>query len=160
MFMREEWFCSGPRGRVGPLTFEQLKEVLARNPHSADVYIWNESLPDWVRAGDVGGLDHIQASEHVVRRQTADLRPIDFGSYGPEEDAFTEPKKLFSVFGVFIGSVLLILGCGVFYLGMIGEFTLVIEALDLNGGELDASLGAVFFMAGLIVIGVTRYRAT
>jgi hypothetical protein len=164
MFMREEWFCSGPGGRVGPLSLEQLKEVLARNPHSADVYIWHESLPDWIRAGDFGGLDHIPGSQHpfedLGQRQRADVRRFDFGNYGPKEDTWEEPKKRFSIFGVFVGVALMILGCVVFYLGVIGKFTLVAEALDLNGTELDGSAGAVFFVAGLVVIGVTRYRVT
>jgi hypothetical protein len=162
MFMREEWFCSGPGGRVGPLSLEQLKEVLARNPHSADVYIWHESLPDWIRAGDFGGLDHIPGSqqpfEDLGQRQSAEVRRFDFGNYAPKEDTSEEPKKRFSIFGVFVGVTLMILGCVVFYLGTIGQFALVTEALDLNGTELDGSAGAVFFVAGLVVIAVTRYR--
>jgi hypothetical protein len=32
------------------------------------------------------------------------------------------------------------------------------EALALPGEEIDASVGGVFFVAGLVVIWVTRYR--
>jgi len=60
--MRDEWFCSGPEGRYGPLTLGELKDALARHPHANDIYIWHESFPDWVRAGDIGEFDALQAA--------------------------------------------------------------------------------------------------
>jgi hypothetical protein len=156
--MREEWFCSGPGGKVGPLTLAELKKVLARDPHSAHLYIWHESLPDWVRAADFDGLDQIDASEHGGRRRRASASDLDFGNYGPEEQRPAASKRRFSVIGGLAGVLLMILGCAVIYLGIAGKFTLVMEALALPGEEIDASVGGVFFVAGLVVIWVTRYR--
>jgi hypothetical protein len=65
--MRNEWFCSGPEGRTGPLTLHQLKRALARHPHAADVYIWHESFPEWIRAGDIGDLSQLDAPAPFVQ---------------------------------------------------------------------------------------------
>jgi hypothetical protein len=82
--MRDEWFCSGPEGRYGPLTLGELKDALARHPHASDIYIWHESFPDWVRAGDLGELDLLQAAEPARQQWAPDVRanngsrPMDF----------------------------------------------------------------------------------
>jgi hypothetical protein len=75
--MRNEWFCSGPEGRTGPLTLDQLKRALARHPQAADVYIWHESFPEWVRAGDIGDLNQLDAPAPLGQRYT----PAPFAQY-------------------------------------------------------------------------------
>jgi uncharacterized protein YjeT (DUF2065 family) len=65
----------------------------------------------------------------------------------------------FSVFGVLVGLAFMALGVVVFYLGEIGEFTLVTEIFDFNSPEIDAVVGVVLFIIGIVVIWTTRYKA-
>jgi NADH:ubiquinone oxidoreductase subunit 2 (subunit N) len=65
--------------------------------------------------------------------------------------------RRFSVFGV-LGLALMALGAAVFYLGEIGEFTLVTEIFDFNSPEIDAAVGVVLFIIGIVVIWATRYK--
>jgi GYF domain 2 len=157
--MRDEWFCSGPKGRIGPLTFKQLKQALAKNPHANDIFVWHESLPDWVRAGDLDGLDQIHHPDQFRGRSRPAARPMNISNYGPEEAPVVSAKRRFSIPGVSIGLLLIILGCVVFYFGMIGEFTFVSDILETNKDELNALSGGVLFVLGIIFIWGTRYRA-
>jgi len=54
--MRDNWYYSVPEGQVGPITLEELKHTLPTLPNAQDVYIWHESLPDWIRAGDLADI--------------------------------------------------------------------------------------------------------
>jgi len=64
-----------------------------------------------------------------------------------------------SVIGVLLGLAFIALGAVVFYLGEIGEFTLVTEIFDFNSPEIDATVGVVLFIIGIVVIWATRYKA-
>lgn len=150
--MRDEWFCSGPQGKAGPLTFQQLKRALKGNPYANHIFIWHETLPDWVRVQDFRGLGQIDVSARP------NAGKMDISNYGPqaqEERALS--VRRFSTLGILVGLLLMILGCVVFYFGMVGEFTLVTELLDINSPEIDAAAGVVFFIAGIIVIWATRH---
>jgi hypothetical protein len=54
--MRDSWYYSVPEGQVGPITLEELKHTLPTLPNAQDVYIWHDSLPDWIRAGDLADI--------------------------------------------------------------------------------------------------------
>src|SRR5215467_7664620 len=54
--MRDSWYYSVPEGQVGPITLEELKHTLPTLPNAQDVHIWHESLPDWIRAGDLADI--------------------------------------------------------------------------------------------------------
>jgi hypothetical protein len=54
--MRDSWYYSVPEGQVGPITLEELKHTLPTLPNPQDVYIWHDSLPDWIRAGDLADI--------------------------------------------------------------------------------------------------------
>jgi hypothetical protein len=164
--MRDEWYCSGPEGRTGPLTLDQLRGALARHPHAADVFIWNESFPDWVRVGDLGNLDQFDSPPPIPRRwnqEAYEMNPRDYRDerdrdYRAEHDYEAPVTRRFSVLGVIVGMLLIGLGCVVGYLGLTGDFSLISELLDINGEEINASAGAIFAVMGLVIIWATRYK--
>jgi hypothetical protein len=158
--MRDEWFCSGPQGKAGPLTFQQLKRALKGNPYANHIFIWHETLPDWVRVRDYRGLGQIDGSDRPRQQARSNAGKTNI-IYGPEaQEGRGLSVRRFSILGILVGLLLMILGCVVFYFGMVGEFTLVTELVDINSPEIDASVGVVFFIAGIIVIWATRHSAT
>jgi hypothetical protein len=54
--MRDSWYYAVPEGQIGPITLQELKETLPNLPNAKDVYIWHDSLPDWIRAGDLAEI--------------------------------------------------------------------------------------------------------
>jgi hypothetical protein len=54
--MRDRWYYAVPEGQIGPITLQELKETLPNLPNAKDVYIWHDSLPDWIRAGDLSEI--------------------------------------------------------------------------------------------------------
>jgi hypothetical protein len=54
--MRDRWYYAVPEGQVGPISLQELKETLPNLPNAKDVYIWHDSLPDWIRAGDLSEI--------------------------------------------------------------------------------------------------------
>jgi hypothetical protein len=159
--MRDEWFCSGPQGKVGPLTFEQLKRSLKGNAHANHIFIWHETLPDWVRVCDFRGLGQLDRPDRLRRGASSNASAMDISRYGPlAENGRGLPMRRFSILGLSIGLLLMILGCVVFYMGLSGEFTLASELLDINGVAVDASVGVILLIAGIIVIWATRRRVS
>ena len=159
--MRDEWFCSGPEGRTGPLTLDQLRDALARHPQAADVFIWNESFPDWVRVGDLGNLDQFDSPPPIPRRwnpESHDTYEMNTRDYHMEHDYDAPVTRRFSVLGVIVGMLLIALGAVVAYLGLTGDFNLISELLDINGEEINASAGVIFAVMGIVIIWATRYK--
>jgi hypothetical protein len=159
--MRDEWFCSGPQGKAGPLTFEQLKRSLKGNPYANHIFIWHETLPDWVRASDFRGLGLIDRPDRLRRGASLNAGAIDASRFGPLiENAGGLRMGRFSILGLSFGLLLMIFGCVVVYMGLSGEFTLASELLDINSVEVDASVGVILLIAGIIVILATRRRVS
>ena len=153
--MRDEWFCSGPEGKLGPLTFEQLKRSLKGNPYANHIFIWHETLPDWVRVCDFRGLSQPDRSDRFQRSAGA----MDISRYGPlAEKGRGLRRRRFSILGPSVGLLLMILGCVVFYMGLSGEFTLASDLLDVDSVVIDASVGVVLLVAGIFVIWAMRRR--
>lgn len=153
--MRDEWFCSGPQGRVGPLTFEQLKQSLRGNLYANHIFIWHETLPDWVRVCDFRGLGQPDHGDGLGVRPNASA--MDVSRYRPlAEKGRGLRRRRFSVLGLSVGLLIILLGCAVFYLRVSGEFRLASELFDVNSVEIDASIGVVLLIAGIIVIWATR----
>ena len=51
--MREDWFYSGPEGRVGPISLQELQETIANHPNGENLFVWRDGFVDWVRVGDI-----------------------------------------------------------------------------------------------------------
>lgn len=153
--MRDEWFCSGPEGRTGPLTLEELKAALAKHFHADDVFIWHESMIDWVRAGDFGGLDQIYPSDQSRGPRRPAFRPLDIDNYSPDAEPIDLGRRRFSIRSVSVALLLMILGCGVVYLGMAGEFRSLAGALSFK----NAMTGAVASLVCLVIAGAVIWNA-
>jgi hypothetical protein len=138
--MRDDWYYSGPEGQRGPITLQQLKATLAAHPSGDDLFIWHESLAEWIRAGDVA---------NVFADQGASSRT-----------ATVEAEHRSPLSSLLLGVVVLLLGCLLFYLGISGNVTRLVRAFGLANEVVDASPGALLFIVGVFVIWSTLERVT
>ena len=51
-----EWYYVGHYGQLGPLTLEQVSELIGDGVIDADTYVWRTGLTDWLQAKDVSDL--------------------------------------------------------------------------------------------------------
>jgi hypothetical protein len=75
--MPDAWYYSTSEEQVGPITLQELKKTLPTLPNVKDVYIWHDSLPEWIRAGDL--------AEFVARR-SASVQKAE-----PDDDSDNNP---------------------------------------------------------------------
>ncbi|WP_410052566.1 DUF4339 domain-containing protein [Bradyrhizobium sp. SZCCHNR1070] len=47
------WYYTDYKGQVGPVSVQQLKDVLARVSEPASVLVWRDGFAEWKRASDV-----------------------------------------------------------------------------------------------------------
>jgi hypothetical protein len=74
--MPDAWYYSTAEEQVGPISLQELKNTLPTLPNAKDVYIWHDSLPEWIRAGDL--------AEFVARKSAPVHRePDDDGDNNP-----------------------------------------------------------------------------
>jgi GYF domain 2 len=126
--MEDDWFYSGPDGKLGPVNIKQLRKVLIAHPNGEDIYIWKDGLPDWVRAGDVPML--IPMAIRFVPKGPVEMA----GLLQPNRAAVLEieDKRAVSKFGPLIAAAVICCGLGLFYLGATGKITWVGEAFGLS----------------------------
>jgi hypothetical protein len=53
----DDWYYLSSQEHVGPLSLEELKDILAGFQNRKDVFVWREGFPNWERAGDLPELD-------------------------------------------------------------------------------------------------------
>jgi TM2 domain-containing membrane protein YozV len=51
-----EWYYVGHYGQLGPLTLDQMMELVQDGVIDADTYVWRPSMSDWLRAAGVPQL--------------------------------------------------------------------------------------------------------
>ncbi|MDX2066088.1 MAG: GYF domain-containing protein [Fimbriimonadaceae bacterium] len=51
-----EWFYIGQFGQLGPLTLDQMEELVSVGVITPETYVWKDGLPNWVRASDAPEL--------------------------------------------------------------------------------------------------------
>jgi hypothetical protein len=141
--MRDDWYYSGPEGQKGPVSLQQLKNTLAAHPSAEDVFIWHDSLTDWIRAGDV--------AEIFAEDDPSDSMPAPQELEHESHPVF--PGLLFSV-------VVLLAGCSLFYVGISGNLERVARTLGLTTEMAEASPGALLFFVGLLLVWATRYKVS
>jgi hypothetical protein len=180
--MRDSWYYSVPEGQIGPITLEELKETLPNLPNAKDVYIWHDSLPDWIRAGDLaeivanGKMTASQAqgfSEDSIGSESQDAAeetrwdPESLAAFHPDPTlaitapasapadtavATSENGRRVTTLRMLVGVVLVVLGGGLFFLGIAGLANWVTRAFGFTNAFVDASPGAVLFVVGVLVI--------
>src|SRR5271166_974591 len=79
--MDDEWYTSGPEGQKGPIPLQKLRETLATHPQAEHLFIWHDSLSDWVRAGDVPGVFTIHDADIPRRPRAPERRPAARGLF-------------------------------------------------------------------------------
>jgi len=47
---QQDWYYVGHYGQLGPLTFEQLQELIRDGVVERDTYVWAGGMPSWVHA--------------------------------------------------------------------------------------------------------------
>jgi len=188
--MRDSWYYAAPDGQIGPISLQELKDTLPNLPNAKDVYIWHDSLPDWIRAGDLaeivanakmtapqdagvsnGGSDQTHdASGAAANGASWDPRSLEgfhpdpayaIAAPVPEEEASVPAQKgrrRFGLVGVVVGLLMIVVGGGLFYLGVTGMVTWAANAFGFNSEYVDASPGAVLCVVGLAVIASSRRR--
>lgn len=73
-----EWFYIGHYGQLGPLTREQLEELVEGGVVAADTYVWRAGMSDWVPAEKAPELSA------VFRRSGTAVPPPPPGSNRPK----------------------------------------------------------------------------
>jgi GYF domain 2 len=178
--MRDSWYYSVPEGQIGPITLEELKHTLPTLPNAEDVYIWHDSLPDWIRAGDLAEIvakAKATAPRPAVNEDQAQEPSFDTAAEekivrdAPSLDGF-HPDRAYSItmpiptrddpavetnekhgrVGLSVGLGLMLLGCAVFYLGFSGTVAWAERAIGFDNALVEASPGAMLFVVGLLVI--------
>ena len=81
--MPDAWYYSTPEEQVGPITLLKLKKTLPALPNVKDVYIWHDSLPEWIRAGDL--------AEFVARKSDSVQNALPDDKYDNNPDAQDAP---------------------------------------------------------------------
>lgn len=76
-----EWFYIGHYGQLGPLTREQLEELVEGGVVAADTYVWRAGMTDWIPAEKVPEL------MAVFRRSGTAVPPPPPGSPRPNPPA-------------------------------------------------------------------------
>ncbi len=51
MSIAADWYYIGHYGQLGPLTLDQMEELVAGGVIDRDTYVWKQGLPDWMPAG-------------------------------------------------------------------------------------------------------------
>jgi uncharacterized protein DUF4339 len=191
--MRDSWYYAAPDGQIGPITLQELKDTLPNLPNAKDVYIWHDSLPDWIRAGDLaeivanakmmapqdagvshGGSDQTHNSLNAAANGASwDPRSLEgfhpdpayaIAAPDPEEEEAPVPvkrgRRRFGVVGVVVGLLMIVVGGGLFYLGVTGMVTWAANTFGFTSEYVDASPGAVLCVVGLVVIAGSRRKVS
>jgi len=141
--MRDIWYCAVSGQQIGPMTLRELKTTLPTFPNAEDVLIWHESFSGWLTAREAAAL----ISDDRLFRSL--LAPTTI-----------ESERYSSVAGFLLGTIVIALGCSLFYLGITGQEKWVAHVLGLSSNAAAASPGALMFIVGLLVIRATRYRVS
>jgi TM2 domain-containing membrane protein YozV len=51
-----DWYYIGHYGQLGPLTRDQIDELIAAEVIARETYVWKTGMTDWVPAGSLGEL--------------------------------------------------------------------------------------------------------
>jgi hypothetical protein len=57
-----EWYYIGHYGQLGPLTKDQVDELISGGVISRETYIWRNGMPDWLRADMVPEIQSVFAT--------------------------------------------------------------------------------------------------
>jgi GYF domain 2/TM2 domain len=92
--LKAEWYYIGHYGQLGPLTREQIDELIEGGVISRETYVWREGMSDWVVAQFCSELTPSFASSTVNQTPPPSPtgRPIAPPSYAPSP-TYTNPQS-------------------------------------------------------------------
>jgi hypothetical protein len=70
--MAVEWFYTSDKQRMGPVSWEELRQLAVAGTLKRDELVWTEGMPDWVRADRQNGVFPVEATALQIG---ADLPP-------------------------------------------------------------------------------------
>jgi hypothetical protein len=70
--MTVEWFYTSDKQRMGPVSWEELRQLAVAGTLKRDELVWTEGMPDWVRADRQNGVFPVEATALQIG---ADLPP-------------------------------------------------------------------------------------
>lgn len=88
--MAETWFYLSSGQQFGPMGRQELLAAVANGTVSAETYVWQEGMPDWVKAKSVPGLLPQNAAP-AAPFQPPPLTPTGQGPW-PVVPAYAPPK--------------------------------------------------------------------
>jgi uncharacterized protein DUF4339 len=147
--MRENWHYSVSGQQIGPVTLQQLQDVLATLPPD-DVLVWHESFPERWPAGEAATLI---ADQRFLDTMAASTTARYVHKTGIESNAYC------SVTGLLLGGFIIVLGCVVLFAGLAGDEQWSAAMRGFSNTLVDALPGALLFQIGIFVIWITRQRA-
>lgn len=161
--MKAEWYYIGHYGQLGPLTREQIDELIDGGVISRETYVWREGMSDWVVAQFCSELTMSFASSTVNQTPppSPTTRPAAPPSYSPGASypsppttpipqGYTGLSTLKSDKNRVLGGILQLIvpGLGRIYLGYsaIGVLQLVLSACGV--GVIWAWIDAIIILSG------------
>jgi len=100
------WYCASQGQQHGPFPEAQFREFIASGKVRADTMVWNESMADWQRAGDIPGL--IASAARPPAMPGRGPAPPRAGGSGPLSIDFEILDFVRQALIFFVGSILVI----------------------------------------------------
>lgn len=91
-----DWYYIGHYGQLGPLTLDQMKELVDGAVVTPETYVWKQGLPDWVFASQVSEFARMFAASPVEAvpppPPSPGARISPPGQSTPPTSAYAEPR--------------------------------------------------------------------
>lgn len=158
--MTAEWYYVGNYGQIGPLTKDQIDELVRESVILADTFVWRQGMPDWVRANalpDLAGMFRSQNPPPVpLPPQIGSPMPM-YGRVDPVLASLPRSDRQRWLAGLL---QLLIPGVGRFYLGYPAHGILQLGLTPCIVGYLWSVIDGIVILAGGVRLdGMGRYMA-
>ena len=158
--LQADWFYIGHYGQLGPLTFEQMAELIEGGVIARETYVWKSGMNDWLPADKAGDLSKAFSAADpflapppppgsapprpIAPRPAA--APVQFQSAYPAFGSGLRSDKS----RILAGLLNFIPGVGRIYLGYsaIGVLQLVVFVCSFGIGGFWAWIDAVIILSG------------
>lgn len=150
-----DWYYIGHYGQLGPLTRDQINELIAAEVIARETYVWKVGMSDWVPAGQVGelGAHFVSIAPSMSPPPPPSPSAPRYGAMPDNSPVFAYPRTLVTlksdksrlVAGVL---QLIIPGVGRMYLGY-GAYGVLQLLFTLCGvGYIWSFIDGVYILAG------------
>lgn len=151
-----DWYYIGHYGQLGPLTRDQIDELIAAEVISRETYVWKAGMSDWIPAAGV-----VELAQQFANSTPSMSPPPPPGPSLPRQNAAPDPSSMVATYPRTITTLksdksrlvsgvlqLLIPGVGRMYLGY-GAYGVLQLVFSLCGvGWLWSVIDGVYILAG------------